>query len=44
MKKRMELLFIVLFRYLRKIKSERLQKAAELAASKAKEVLPLVTK
>jgi hypothetical protein len=40
----MELLFIVLFRYLRKIKSEQLQKAAELAASKAKTALPLVTK
>lgn len=43
-KNRMELLFIVLFRYLRKIKSEQLQKAAELAASKAKQALPLVTK
>ena len=40
----MELLFIVLFRYLRKLKSEQLQKAADLAASKAKQALPLVTK
>lgn len=43
-KERMELLFIVLFRYLRKIKSEQLQKAADLAASKAKQALPLITK
>jgi hypothetical protein len=40
----MELLFILLFRYLRKIKSEQLAKAAELAASKAKTVLPIVAK
>lgn len=37
----MEILFIVLFAYLRRIKLERLQKAAEAAASKAKETLPL---
>lgn len=41
---RMELLFIVFFRYLRKIKSEQLQKAADLAASKVKQALPLVMK
>jgi hypothetical protein len=40
----MELLFIVLFRYLRKIRTEQLQKAADLAASKAKQVLPLTVK
>jgi len=40
----MELLFIVLFRYLKKLKSEQLQKAADLAAEKAKHVLPVVTK
>lgn len=40
----MELLFIVLFRYLRKLKSEQLQKAADLAASKAKQALPLIAK
>ncbi|TVY47311.1 Peroxisomal adenine nucleotide transporter [Lachnellula occidentalis] len=43
-KERMELIFIVLFRYLRKLKSEQLQKAADLAASKAKQALPLMTK
>jgi len=43
-KERMELMFILLFRYLRKIKSEKLAQAAELAASKAKSALPLVTK
>ena len=37
----MEILFIVLFTYIRKIRSEKLQKAAEVAASKAKEVLPV---
>lgn len=40
----MELMFILLFRYLRKMKSEQLQKAADIAASKAKQVLPIVTK
>ena len=38
---RMEILFIVLFAYLRRMKSQRLQKAAEAAALKAKEILPL---
>jgi hypothetical protein len=40
----MELLFIVLFRYLRKLRSEQLQKAADLAAASAKKLSPLVTK
>lgn len=40
----MELLFIVLFRYLRKLKSEQLQKIADIAADKAKQALPIVTK
>jgi hypothetical protein len=31
----MELLFVLLFRYLRKLRSAQLQKAAQLAASKA---------
>ncbi|KAH8815774.1 mitochondrial carrier domain-containing protein [Xylogone sp. PMI_703] len=43
-KERMELLFILLFRYLRQLRSTQLKKAAELAASKAKETLPVVTK
>jgi len=41
---RMELLFIALFRYLRKLKSESLQKAADLAAEKAKQALPVITR
>ena len=36
----MEILFIILFAYLRRMQSERLKKAAEAAASKAKAVLP----
>lgn len=40
----MELLFIVFFRYLRKLKSEQLQKATDLAASKAKHALPIIAK
>jgi len=43
-KERMELLFIVLFRYLRKLRSEQLQKVANIAAEKAKQALPTVTK
>jgi hypothetical protein len=39
---RMELLFVVFFRYLRNLKSEQFQKATELAASKAKQALPVV--
>lgn len=41
---RMEILFVVLFAYLRKVKSNKLQKAAEAAAARAKQVMPLVTK
>ena len=37
----MEILFIVLFTYMRRIKAEKLQKLGEAAASKAKEVLPV---
>jgi hypothetical protein len=40
----MELMFVLLFRYLRKLKSEQLQKAADIAASKAKQALPLLVK
>lgn len=43
-KERMEILFIVLFRYLRKVRSEQLRKAADLAGSKAKLALPLIVK
>lgn len=37
----MEVLFIVLFAYLRRIKAEKLQKMADAASLKAKEVLPV---
>ena len=37
----MEVLFVVLFAYVRRIRSEKLQKVAAAAASKAKEVLPI---
>lgn len=40
----MEILFVLLFAYLRKLKSTKLQQAAEAAAAKAKHVMPLVTK
>jgi hypothetical protein len=40
----MELLFIILFRYLRKMKTEHLQKAADLTAEKAKQALPVITR
>ncbi|MCJ1272473.1 ADP/ATP carrier protein [Puttea exsequens] len=40
-KERMEVLFVVLFAYVRRIRSEKLQKVAAAAASKAKEVLPI---
>ena len=43
-KERMEILFIVLFAYLRKLKSEKLTQAAEAIASKAKRSLPVVAK
>ncbi|KAI8634814.1 mitochondrial carrier [Xylariaceae sp. FL1651] len=42
-KERMELIFVLLFRYLRQLRSEQLAKAAGLAA-KAKATLPIVTK
>ncbi|XXG96533.1 60S ribosomal protein L29 [Hypoxylon texense] len=46
-KERMEFFFVLLFRYVRKIRSEQLAKAAELAAaaaSKAKVAVPISTK
>lgn len=39
----MEILFIVLFAYLRKIRDSKLQQVAKAAASRAKEVMPIVT-
>ncbi|KAH7418233.1 mitochondrial carrier domain-containing protein [Cadophora sp. MPI-SDFR-AT-0126] len=43
-KERMELMFIILFRYMRKIRDDKLKKVADMAATKAKETMPLVTK
>ncbi|KAK1145939.1 ADP/ATP carrier protein [Aspergillus melleus] len=43
-KERMELTFVLLFAYLRKIKQEKLQKAVDSAASKAKTSLPATLK
>lgn len=40
----MELLFILLFRYLRKLRADQLQKAADLAAAGAKRALPILSK
>lgn len=43
-KERMELAGILLFRYLKAIRTENLRKAADLAAEKAKQALPIITR
>ncbi|KAF2814624.1 mitochondrial carrier [Mytilinidion resinicola] len=43
-KERVELLFILLFRYLRKIRTEKLQKLADLAADRARTTAPILVK
>ncbi|KZF25016.1 mitochondrial carrier [Xylona heveae TC161] len=43
-KERVELIFILLYRYLRQLRSVRLKRAADAAALQAKKVLPVVTK
>ncbi|OCL06720.1 peroxisomal membrane protein-like protein Pmp47 [Glonium stellatum] len=43
-KERMELLFILLFRYVRKVRAEKLQKLADIAAEKAKTAAPVLVK
>ncbi|MCJ1242893.1 ADP/ATP carrier protein [Trapelia coarctata] len=43
-KERMEILFVVLFAYLRKLRSAKLQKLADAAADKAKHALPVLAK
>ncbi|KAL9125210.1 MAG: hypothetical protein Q9217_005549 [Psora testacea] len=40
-KERMEILFVVLFAYMRRLRDRKLRRAAEVAATKAKEVFPL---
>jgi hypothetical protein len=41
---RMELMFVILFRYLRKLRSDQLQKAANIAVAATSKALPIVTK
>jgi len=43
-KEKMEFLFVLLFRYLRKVRAEKLQKVADLAAAQAKKVAPVMMK
>ncbi|KAG9247823.1 mitochondrial carrier domain-containing protein [Calycina marina] len=43
-KERMELMFVLLFRYLRQLRSEQLQNLADLAAVKANGIKPILTK
>lgn len=43
-KERVELLFILLFRYVRKLRAEKLQKVADMAASHARKVAPALMK
>lgn len=43
-KERVELLFIVLFRYMRKIRAEKLQQMADMAAAQARRVAPVMLK
>lgn len=43
-KERVELLFVLLFRYLRKVRSEQLQKVTELAGTQARKVAPVLMK
>jgi len=43
-KERMELLFVLLFRYMRRLRSDQVKKAAELTALKAKQLFPVVVK
>lgn len=42
-KERVELMFIVLFRYIRKVREEQLKKAAEMLAEKAAKTAPQLT-
>ncbi|KAF2685819.1 mitochondrial carrier [Lentithecium fluviatile CBS 122367] len=43
-KERIELIFVLLFRYLRKVRAEKLQKLADLAAEKARRGGPILVK
>ena len=41
---RMELVFVILFAYLRRVRSEKLQRIARTAAAHAKEGMPMLTR
>lgn len=43
-KERVELLFLLLFRYVRKLRADQLRKVADLAAEQAKKVAPVILK
>ena len=43
-KERIELVFVLLFRYLRQVRAEKLQKLADLAADKARRGAPILVK
>lgn len=43
-KERMELLFVLLFRYVRKVRAEKLRKVADMAADQMKKAAPTVLK
>lgn len=43
-KERMELLFVILWRYMRKVRAEQLQKLADVAAKNVGPVLPVLAK
>lgn len=43
-KERIELVFVLLFRYLRQVRAEKLQKLADLAADKARRGAPILAK
>jgi hypothetical protein len=43
-KERIELIFVLLFRYFRQVRAEKLQKLAELAAEKARKSTPVLLK
>lgn len=43
-KERVELLFVLLFAYVRRLRAEKLQKLADIAAEKAKKAAPILVK
>lgn len=43
-KERVELMFVLLFRYIRKVRAEKLAKLADIASSQARKVAPVMMK